>query len=43
MLATAADARSVYLGCVAPVLIGMVAVALLTRQTAPTPQPAAAS
>jgi AAHS family 4-hydroxybenzoate transporter-like MFS transporter len=43
MLATAADPRSVYLGCVAPVLIGMVAVALLKRQAAPAPQPVAAN
>jgi AAHS family 4-hydroxybenzoate transporter-like MFS transporter len=42
-VATAADARSVYLGCVVPVLLGMVAVALLKRRAAPTPQPAAAN
>jgi MFS transporter, AAHS family, 4-hydroxybenzoate transporter len=39
MLATAADPRSVYLGCVAPVLVGMAAVALLKRNAAPAPQP----
>jgi len=43
MLATAADPRSVYLGCVAPVMIGMVAIALLKRQTRPAPQPARAT
>ncbi len=32
VLATAADPRSVYLGCIVPVLIGMAAVALLKRQ-----------
>jgi AAHS family 4-hydroxybenzoate transporter-like MFS transporter len=37
MLATAADARSVYLGCVIPVLLGMAAVALLKRRTMPVP------
>jgi AAHS family 4-hydroxybenzoate transporter-like MFS transporter len=43
VLANAADPRSVYLGCIAPVLIGMVAVALLKRHTAPAPQPIIAS
>jgi AAHS family 4-hydroxybenzoate transporter-like MFS transporter len=43
MLATAADARSVYLACIAPVLIGMAAIALLKRQTVPAPQPVGAS
>jgi len=38
MLATAADPRSVYLGCVVPVLLGMVAVALLKRQAQRAPQ-----
>ena len=42
MLATAADARSVYLWCLAPVGLGMLAVALLKRQNAPTPQPVVA-
>ena len=39
MLASAADARSVYLWCLAPILFGMVAVALLKRRAAPAPQP----
>ena len=43
MLATAADARSVYLWCLAPVAIGMLAVALLQRQHAPAARPVAAS
>jgi AAHS family 4-hydroxybenzoate transporter-like MFS transporter len=43
VLATAADPRIVYLGCIAPVLIGMAAVALLSRQTAPARQPATAT
>jgi AAHS family 4-hydroxybenzoate transporter-like MFS transporter len=43
MLATAEDARSVYVVCVAPVLIGMAAVALLKRQTAPARQPVPAA
>jgi AAHS family 4-hydroxybenzoate transporter-like MFS transporter len=43
VLATAADPRSVYLGCIVPVLLGMVAIALLKRQAAPAPQPATAS
>lgn len=42
VVAAAADARSVYLGCVVPVLIGMVAVALLKRRTAAAPEPAVA-
>jgi len=42
MLATAADPRSVYIGCVAPVLVGMAAVALLKRKTAPAPKTAVA-
>ncbi len=42
VVATADDARLVYLGCVVPVVIGMVAVALLKRQTRPAPQPVAA-
>jgi AAHS family 4-hydroxybenzoate transporter-like MFS transporter len=41
-MATAADARSVYLGCIVPVVLGMVAVAWLKRQAAPAPQPVAA-
>ncbi len=41
-MATAADARSVYLGCIVPVVLGMVAVALLKRRAAPAPQPVAA-
>jgi len=43
IVATADDARLVYLGCIAPVLIGMVAVALLKRHAAPARQPVAAS
>ena len=39
MLATAADARSVYLWCLLPIALGMAAVALLKRRTAPAPQP----
>jgi AAHS family 4-hydroxybenzoate transporter-like MFS transporter len=42
MLATAADPRSVYLGCVIPVLVGMTAVALLKRSAAPARAPAPA-
>jgi AAHS family 4-hydroxybenzoate transporter-like MFS transporter len=42
-VATATDARSVYLGCIVPVLLGMVAVALLKRRATPAPQAAAAS
>jgi hypothetical protein len=33
----------VYLGCIVPVLLGMVAIALLKRRAAPVPRPAAAS
>jgi AAHS family 4-hydroxybenzoate transporter-like MFS transporter len=43
VLATAANPRSVYLGCIVPVLIGMAAVALLKRQPAPARQPVTAS
>jgi AAHS family 4-hydroxybenzoate transporter-like MFS transporter len=43
VVATADDARLVYLGCIAPVLIGMGAVALLKRRAAPAPQVAASS
>jgi MFS transporter, AAHS family, 4-hydroxybenzoate transporter len=43
MIATASDPRSVYLGCLLPVLVGMAAVALLQRRSAPVPQTAAAS
>ncbi|HUQ51497.1 MAG TPA: MFS transporter [Gammaproteobacteria bacterium] len=42
MLATA-DARSVYIWCLAPISIGMLAVALLKRQATPVPQPVTAS
>jgi AAHS family 4-hydroxybenzoate transporter-like MFS transporter len=42
VLATAANPRSVYLGCIVPVLIGMIAIALLKRQAAPAAQPVAA-
>lgn len=43
MLATAADARSVYLWCLVPIAAGMAAVALLKRQHAPVRQPVAAN
>jgi MFS transporter, AAHS family, 4-hydroxybenzoate transporter len=43
MIATAPDPRSVYLGCLLPVLLGMGAVALLKRHSAPVPQTATAS
>jgi MFS transporter, AAHS family, 4-hydroxybenzoate transporter len=39
MLASAADARSVYLWCLAPIAIGMVAIALLKRQAMPAREP----
>lgn len=39
MLATAADPRSVYLWCLAPISLGMAAVALLKRRAAPAQQP----
>jgi AAHS family 4-hydroxybenzoate transporter-like MFS transporter len=42
MLAAAADARSVYLWCLLPVSLGMLAVALLQRQPAPVRQPVTA-
>jgi len=38
MLATAANPRAVYLGCIAPVMIGMAAIALLKRQARAAPQ-----
>jgi MFS transporter, AAHS family, 4-hydroxybenzoate transporter len=43
MLASAADARSVYLWCLAPISIGIVAVALLQRQRAPAREPVTVS
>lgn len=43
MLTTAADPRSVYLGCIIPVLVGMAAVALLKHQAAPARSPVAAT
>jgi AAHS family 4-hydroxybenzoate transporter-like MFS transporter len=43
MLATANDPRTVYLGCVLPVVIGMIAIALHKRQAAPARQPLAAT
>jgi AAHS family 4-hydroxybenzoate transporter-like MFS transporter len=43
VVATAADARSVYLGCIVPVLIGRAAVALLKRTTTRAPQTVTAS
>lgn len=39
MLATAADARSVYLWCLLPISLGIAAVALLKRRAAPARQP----
>jgi AAHS family 4-hydroxybenzoate transporter-like MFS transporter len=39
MLARAADARSVYLWCLAPIAIGMVAIALLQRRAMPAREP----
>jgi hypothetical protein len=38
MIATAADPRAGYLGCLLPVLLGMAAVALLKLKAAPVPQ-----
>lgn len=38
LLATASDPRSVYLGCILPVLAGMIAVALLKRSGGATPR-----
>jgi MFS transporter, AAHS family, 4-hydroxybenzoate transporter len=43
MLASAADARSVYLWCLAPISVGMLAVALLQRRRAPAREPLTAS
>jgi AAHS family 4-hydroxybenzoate transporter-like MFS transporter len=43
MMATAADPRSVYLGCLLPVLLGMGAVAVLKRQAAPVRRAATAT
>jgi AAHS family 4-hydroxybenzoate transporter-like MFS transporter len=43
MLATASDARSVYLWCLAPISFGMIAVALLKRQATPVPRPVTVS
>jgi AAHS family 4-hydroxybenzoate transporter-like MFS transporter len=43
MLASAADARSVYLWCLAPISIGMIAVAVLQRRKAPAREPLTAS
>ena len=43
MLASAADARAVYLWCLAPISIGIVAVALLQRQRAPAREPVTVS
>jgi len=39
MLASAADARSVYLWCLAPITVGMIAIALLKRRTMPAREP----
>jgi AAHS family 4-hydroxybenzoate transporter-like MFS transporter len=43
MLASAADARSVYLWCLVPISIGLIAVALLKRRTAPAREPVTVS
>ncbi len=43
MLATAEDPRSVYLVCIVPTLIGIIAVALLMRSAPPIAQPVGAS
>ena len=43
MLASAADARSVYLWCLAPIAIGFVAIALLQRRATPVRAPVTAS
>src|SRR5688572_11917763 len=43
MLANAADARSVYLWCLAPVSIGIVAIALLKRRAMPAREPVTVS
>jgi AAHS family 4-hydroxybenzoate transporter-like MFS transporter len=43
MMATAHDPRTVYLGCLLPVLLGMAAVAVLKRQSAPVRRAVAAS
>lgn len=43
MLASAADARAVYLWCLVPISVGIVAVALLQRQRAPAREPVTVS
>lgn len=43
MLASAADARSVYLWCLAPISVGLIAVALLKRRAAPSSEPVTVS
>ncbi|HET7925631.1 MAG TPA: MFS transporter, partial [Rhodanobacteraceae bacterium] len=43
MLASAADARSVYLWCLAPITVGLMAVALLKRRAAPSSEPVTVS
>jgi AAHS family 4-hydroxybenzoate transporter-like MFS transporter len=43
IVATADDARLVYLGCIAPVVFGMLAVWMLKRRADPNPQPVAAN
>jgi AAHS family 4-hydroxybenzoate transporter-like MFS transporter len=43
MLASAADARSVYLWCLVPISIGMAAIALLKRRAMPARQPVTVS
>jgi AAHS family 4-hydroxybenzoate transporter-like MFS transporter len=43
MFATAPDPRSVYIGCLVPVLLGMAAISLLKRQAAAVPRAATAS
>ena len=43
MFATAPDPRTVYIGCLVPVLLGMAAISLLKRQAALAPRAATAS
>jgi AAHS family 4-hydroxybenzoate transporter-like MFS transporter len=43
MLATGLDARHVYLGCIAPALIGAAAVALIRWRASPQPEPVRAA
>ena len=41
--ASAADARSVYLWCLAPISVGLIAVAVLKRRAAPAAEPVTVS